>query len=204
MLADKDPLNVIITGVGGQGNLFASQILGRMLLQEGYCITVGETLGLSQRGGSVMSHIRATKGEPLPPLIPEGLCHLVLALEPTEGVRILKDYGNPEVLTITNTRPIMPLDVLAGNVEYPELEVVLQKLRELSRRVWTVDATDMALNMGDPIFANVIMLGALDGLGIFPGGRAEFKNAIKKLIPAKAMAVNLKAFDHGKRSVKEL
>jgi indolepyruvate ferredoxin oxidoreductase beta subunit len=175
-----------------------------MLLQEGYRITVGETLGLSQRGGSVMSHIRATKGEPLPPLIPEGLCHLVLSLEPIEGVRILKDYGNPEVLTITNTRPIMPLDVLAGNAEYPELEVVLEKLRELSRRVWTVDATDIALSMGDPIFTNVIMLGALNGLGILPSGRAGFKNAIKNLIPAKAVTVNLKAFDHGKRSVKEL
>lgn len=204
MLLGNDPINVIITGVGGQGNLLASQILGQVLLQKGYLITVGETLGLSQRGGSVMSHLRASKGEPLPPLIPEGLCHLILALEPVEGLRILGNYGNPEVLMLTNTRPIMPLDVLAGQAEYPQLAFVLEKMKELSRRVWTVDATDLALEKGEPILANVIMLGALEGLRVLPLDRAGFEKAIKELIPANRVAANLEAFDRGKASVKEV
>ncbi len=204
MLQNKDPINVIITGVGGQGNLFASQILGQMLLQKGYLITIGETLGLSQRGGSVMSHVRASKRETLPPLIPEGLCDLVLALEPIEGLRILGSYGHPDVLTITNTRPIMPMDVLAGQAEYPELEVVLEKMNELSRRVWTVDATDLALKMGDPILANVIMLGALDGLKILPYDVRTFETAIREFFPDDRLTTNLEAFNQGRTSVKAI
>jgi indolepyruvate ferredoxin oxidoreductase beta subunit len=203
MLLGEDPINVIISGVGGQGNLFASQVLGQMLLQEGYNITIGETLGLSQRGGSVMSHVRASKQGQLPPLIPEGLCHLVIALEPIEGLRILGNYGNPEVLMLTNTRSIMPLDVLAGQAEYPELSIILERMKELSRRVWTVDATDLALKKGEPILANVIMLGALEKLKILPYDGTAFERTIRELIPAERVRTNLEAFDQGKSSVRE-
>ncbi|MBW1713904.1 MAG: 2-oxoacid:acceptor oxidoreductase family protein, partial [Deltaproteobacteria bacterium] len=80
MLRDKDPLNIIITGVGGQGNVLASQILGQMLIDQGYMVTIGETLRLSQRGGSVMSHIRVSKQHQLSPQIPQGAAHLILTL----------------------------------------------------------------------------------------------------------------------------
>jgi len=90
---DKDPFNLIITGVGGQGNVLASQILGRVLLKNGYSVTVGETYGLSQRGGAVLSHIRVSRTMTLGPLIPMGMAHAVVALEPAEALRVLPDYG---------------------------------------------------------------------------------------------------------------
>jgi indolepyruvate ferredoxin oxidoreductase beta subunit len=203
MLNDKDPINVIITGVGGQGNLLVSQILGNVLLQKGYLVTVGETLGLSQRGGSVTSHVRASKQESLPPLIPEGLCDLILALEPVEGLRVLGSYGNPEILILTNTRPIMPLDVLAGQAVYPELDLILEKMKILSRCLWTIAATDMALAKGEAILANTIMLGALEALALLPFDRAGVESALKTLVPANRVAGNLDAFDQGRAWIRE-
>jgi len=90
-----DPYNLIITGVGGQGNVLASRVIGDMMSELGYTITIGETFGASQRGGSVMSHLRCSKGV-LSPQIPRGKAHLVVALEPSEAIRVLKDYcGKP-------------------------------------------------------------------------------------------------------------
>ena len=92
-----DPYNIIITGVGGQGNVMASRVLGNMLARRGLQITIGETFGASQRGGSVMSHLRISRGSSWSPQIPKGQCHLVISLEPTETMRVLANYGNPNV-----------------------------------------------------------------------------------------------------------
>src|SRR4030066_843916 len=98
MLLSKDPFNVIIGGVGGQGDVLASQILGEMLISKGYVITIGEAAGASQRGGAVMSHLRISSRDQFSPLIPEGRCDLLVALEPVEGLRILDTYGHPGVM----------------------------------------------------------------------------------------------------------
>jgi len=86
MALAKDPFNVIIGGVGGQGNVLASQILGQMLVTRGYVITIGETYGASQRGGAVMSHLRLSEKHQLSPLIPEGRCDLLVSLDPRRPV----------------------------------------------------------------------------------------------------------------------
>jgi indolepyruvate ferredoxin oxidoreductase beta subunit len=164
MSFEKDPFNVIIGGVGGQGNVLASQIIGHILVSQGYVITIGETYGASQRGGAVMSHLRISASDQFSPLVPEGQCHLLVALEPVEALRILGHYGNPEVMALLNTRPIHPLDVISGDVTYPEVSKVVNKIQELSRRVWTLNATEIALEMGDPIFSNMVMLGALSSI----------------------------------------
>jgi indolepyruvate ferredoxin oxidoreductase, beta subunit len=199
-----DPFNIIIGGVGGQGNVLASMILGRMLVSQGGIITIGETYGASQRGGSVMSHLRVSTRDQFSPIIPEGKGHLLVALEPIEGLRMIAQYGNPDLLTIVNTRPIHTLDVLSGKTAYPDLSIILSKIRELSKLVWTLNATEIALRMGDPIFANVIMLGALSALEILPVNRAVFKNTIEDLFPSERLAVNLEAFDQGREAVREL
>ena len=87
----SDPYNVIITGVGGQGNVMASRVVGSMLSRKGLNITIGETFGASQRGGSVMSHLRISEGSSWSPQIPGGRCHLIMALEPTEALRVLAE-----------------------------------------------------------------------------------------------------------------
>jgi len=204
MFISKDPFNVIIGGVGGQGNVLASQILGEMLVSQGYVITIGETYGASQRGGAVMSHLRISTQDEFSPLIPEGQCDLLIALEPVEGLRILDHYGNPRVMALVNTRPIQPMDVISGNTTYPEVSKVIAKIKELSRRVWTLNATEFALEMGDPIFSNIIMLGALCAIEVLPIHRQGFELAIKDLLPSRTLDENMKAFDKGREVVEEL
>jgi indolepyruvate ferredoxin oxidoreductase beta subunit len=204
MFLSKDPFNIIIGGVGGQGNVLASQILGEMLISQGYVITIGETYGASQRGGAVMSHLRISAKDQFSPLIPEGQCDLLVSLEPVEGLRILDTYGNPRVMTLLNTRPIHPIDVISGNATYPEVSKVISKIKELSRRVWTLNATEIALEMGDPIFSNIVMLGALCAIDVLPMDRQGFESIIRELLPSRLLEENLKAFDKGREVVQEI
>lgn len=204
MLLSKDPFNVIIAGVGGQGNVLASQILGEMLVSQGYVITIGETYGASQRGGAVMSHLRISAQDQFSALIPEGQCDLLIVLEPVEGLRILDYFGNPTVMTLLNTRPIYPIDVISGDNPYPEVPRVIAKIKELSRRVWTLNATEIALEMGDPIFSNMIMIGALCAIEVLPIHRQGFESAVTDLLPSRTLDENMKAFDKGREMVQEL
>lgn len=204
MFIPKDPFNVIIGGVGGQGNVLASQILGEILVSQGYVVTIGETYGASQRGGAVMSHLRISAREQFSPLIPVGQGDLLIALEPVEGLRILDHYGNPRVMTLLNTRPIHPMDVISGNATYPEVSKVIAKIKELSRRVWTLNATEVALEMGDPIFSNIVMLGALCAIEVLPIHRPEFQLVIQYLLPSRTVDENMKAFDKGREMVQGL
>jgi len=204
MFLSKDPFNVIIGGVGGQGNVLASQILGEMLVSQGYVITIGETYGASQRGGAVMSHLRISTKDQFSPLIPEGQCDLLVSLEPVETLRILDTYGNPRVMTLLNTRPIHPIDVISGDATYPEVSKVISKIKELSKRVWTLNATEIALEMGDPIFSNIVMLGALCAIDVLPIHGQGFETIIRDLLPSRLLEENLKAFDKGREVVQEI
>ncbi len=196
MILSKDPLNVIITGVGGQGNVLASQLIGRALVKEHFYVTIGETYGSSQRGGAVMSHMRISREAQFSPLIPEGQADIIVSLEPVEALRILSRYGNPGVSTIVNCRPIHPVAVTVGDAKYPSLEEIEKIVGELSPKTWFVDATQMALAFGSPIFTNIIMVGALAGTKLLPLSRTSFEEAIRESLPSRA-AENLKAFAHG-------
>jgi indolepyruvate ferredoxin oxidoreductase beta subunit len=200
---EKDPWNMIIAGVGGQGNVLASQILGQMLVTEDFYVTIGETYGLSQRGGSVMSHLRISRNDQFSPLIPKGTCDFVMGLEPIEALRVLQQFGNPNVQLLINTRPIYPTDVIAGNATYPEVDTVLEKIHRLSQKVWTINATEIALEMGDPIFSNMVMIGAFSDLELLPVNRPGFQEVIEDVLPAKKLTSNLDAFDRGREAIKE-
>jgi indolepyruvate ferredoxin oxidoreductase beta subunit len=196
-----DPYNIIITGVGGQGNVMASRILGNMLSLKGFIVTIGESFGATQRGGSVMSHMRVSTKRSFSPLIPKGKAHLVVSLEPTEGIRVLKDYGNPDVVMLSNTRPIHPVGVIAGDLDYPPIEQIKQWASELTARAWFIDATDRAMEMGSPILGNVMMIGALCGIEVLPVGRDEFEKVISQGMKPEKIRINLAAFDLGQSLV---
>lgn len=199
----QDPYNIIITGVGGQGNVMASRVLANMLVKRGYYVTIGETFGASQRGGSVMSHLRVSARSSWSPQIPRGRVDVVIALEPTEGIRVLKDYGNPQVTILSNTRAIRPVGVIAGEQDYPSMEEIRSSAQELASSAWFIDATDEAVKLGNPILGNIIMLGALSGLGVLPLEKEDFKEAILKSVPQDKLDVNLKAYDIGRQMIKE-
>ena len=109
MATKKEIYNLIITGVGGQGNVLSSQLIGQAFVGKGYFVTIGETYGSSQRGGSVMSHIRISSKKQLGPVIPRRKADIIVGLEPVEALRILTSYGNPQTVVIANTRPIYPV-----------------------------------------------------------------------------------------------
>ena len=192
-----DPYNLIIAGVGGQGNVLASRVVGNMLSRKGLTITIGETFGGTQRGGSVMSHLRISAQSAYSPLIPKGKAHMVIGLEPTDTLRVLGTYGNPDVKTICNMRPIHPVQVISGELTYPDLTEAKNWIRELSSSAWFLDATEVAMEMGAPILGNIILIGALAGLNELPMDREDFEKAIGMSFSGDKVEVNLKAYDKG-------
>ncbi len=197
----QDPYNIIMAGVGGQGNVMASRVLANMLSNKGYWITIGETFGASQRGGSVMSHIRVSAASTWSPQIPKGKAHIVIALEPVEAIRIMATYGNRNVNVLTNTRPIHPVSVIAGEFSYPDLDKIKSTLDGLTSHVWMLDATDQAMKLGNPILSNIIMIGAISGLGLLPIETDDFVAVVSETFPKKLLGVNREAFEIGRQQV---
>ncbi|MBI4964266.1 MAG: indolepyruvate oxidoreductase subunit beta [Desulfomonile tiedjei] len=191
---DKDPYNIVVTGVGGQGNVLASLLLGAMLVEQGYKVTIGETYGASQRGGSVMSHLRVSRSRQYGPLIPPGLADLVIALEPSEAARVLAQFGNPNAVSVVNTRPVHPVDVISGELPYPAMNDLLDAVESLSARVYLVQATEKALELGNPILANVILIGAVAGAGLLPITAEDLDKAVTQYMSADKVELNRKAF----------
>jgi len=199
-----DPYNIIIAGVGGQGNVVLSRILGNMLSRRGYFITVGESFGGTQRGGSVMSHLRVSARSIWSPLIPKGRADMVIALEPSEGIRVLAHYGNPKVKILSNTRAIHPVGVIAGELQYPSIEEIKKSAHELASDAWFIDATDEALRLGNPILGNIIMLGAFSGLSALPLEKESFREVILEMMPEDKLDMNLKAYELGAEMLKRV
>jgi indolepyruvate ferredoxin oxidoreductase beta subunit len=199
----KDPINLIITGVGGQGNILISKVMGEAMLEEGYWVTIGETYGASQRGGSVASHVRISKTTQHGPLTPEGQADIILGLEPMESLRMLGTYGNPRTNVITNIRPIHPMAVAIGEAEYPSLDRIKQGIRELSHEAWYLDASEIAIELGAPLLTNMVMAGALIGSGLIPLEEEEFEHQLKMNFEKDRLSLNLKAFTLGVSTIRE-
>ena len=201
MAIREDPLNLVISGVGGQGNIMLSRLIGRSLLSKGYFVTIGETLGVAQRGGAVMSNVRISEKMPFGPLIPEGKAHIILSLEPLEALRMLVRYGNPKVTTITNFHPLFPVSVLSRKDQYPDYDALKKTIVELSESAWFVDATDIGLKLEAPIVANVIMLGALIGIDSIPLTKKDIEEEIESSFTSDRVELNLKALKIGIESI---
>ena len=197
MATSRDPLNLIICGVGGQGNILLSGLIGSVLIKKGYQVTVGETFGAAQRGGAVFSSVRISPKRSYGPLIPEGKAHLVLGLEPLETMRILQKYGNSETICITNTSPLFPIGVLAAKEEYPNCDELKKTIRSLSKAVWFIDATNIALGLGAQIATNIVMVGALISSAQLPLSRKNIEEGMRDIFPSKRMELNLKALELG-------
>ncbi len=197
MKSNGDCLNVIITGVGGQGNILASHILASAAIAEGYHATIGETYGQSQRGGAVMSHVRLSKGIQFGPLIPEGGGDVIVGLEPMETLRVAAMYANPSTKVIVNPRPNYPLMVLYGAMEYPEVDELIKRLEEMTEVVKVVESTELAKKAGEAMASNVVMVGALAGSGWAPISVDTFTNVLEQVIPQKVLAINREAFRLG-------
>jgi indolepyruvate ferredoxin oxidoreductase beta subunit len=193
----KYPTNIIITGVGGQGNVMASRVLAGMLVNAGFIVTIGETFGMSQRGGSVMSHLRISSTSVLSPQIPQGRADIIIALEPVEALRVLIKYGNPDVAVLSNSRVVYPMGVITGDFNYPSLDEIKSSFEKLTAHNWLIDATAAAVELGNPVLSNIVMIGALAGTALLPIERRAFEKEITRSMSADKREINLTAFDAG-------
>ena len=165
---NKDPLNLIIAGVGGQGNILASAVIAQAALREELDATIGETYGVSQRGGSVMSHVRLTHGASPGPLIPRGETDILVGFEPLETLQVALEFANTETQILLNTRPVYPIGVLAGDHAYPSVDRVVDILDRHAARLTTIEATEMAKEAGEIRSMNLVMVGAVAATGLLP------------------------------------
>lgn len=183
--------NILIVGVGGQGTLLASKLMGKYFTEEGYDVKVSEVHGMSQRGGSVVTYVRFGS-KVFSSVIEKGEADIILSFEQLESARWLPYLKKGGVL-ITGTQKIDPMPVIMGKAEYPEN--IIEKLCKNDIKVIPVDALDLALKAGSAKCANVVLLGAaVRFLGI---DRESFSKIIETSVPSKTVEMNLRAFAYG-------
>ena len=183
--------NILIVGVGGQGTLLASKLMGKYFTEEGYDVKVSEVHGMSQRGGSVVTYVRFGS-RVFSSVIEKGEADIILSFEQLESARWLPYLKKGGVL-ITGTQKIDPMPVIMGKAEYPEN--IIEKLCRNDIKVIPVDALNLALKAGSAKCANVVLLGAaVRFLGI---DRESFSKIIETSVPPKTVEMNLRAFDYG-------
>lgn len=192
-----DPLNIIICGIGGQGNVLASEVVGSTMSDMGYRVSVGETYGASQRGGSVMSHVRVSETEDLPVLIPEGEAHIIIGFEPLEALRMARKYAGPQTMIVYDPRPVYPLGVLLGDQTYPSMEDLTRELESLCAHAYAVHAADIAMEAGDTRSANTALLGAFSRLPGAPLTREDLEKILAQRFKGAVLEINRKAFAMG-------
>lgn len=184
--------NIMIVGVGGQGSLLASKILGKLLGDEGYDVKVSEVHGMSQRGGSVVTYVRA--GEKVySPIIDKGEADFIVSFEKLEAARyasFLKKDGK----IIVNSQQIEPMPVITGAAEYPE--DVLEQLQQNGVAVDCIDALSPAKAAGSPKAVNIVLLGRLSKLLSIP--EEKWISTIEQLVAPKFVEMNKKAFALGR------
>ena len=186
--------NVMIVGVGGQGSLLASKLLGRLLLTKGYDIKVSEVHGMSQRGGSVVTYVRF--GEKVySPVIDLGQADFIVSFELLEAAR-WTTYLKPGGKLITNTQQINPMPVIIGAAQYPEN--LAQQLVDAGIDIDAIDALTLAEQAGSSKAVNLVLMGRLSRY--FDFTEEEWLTAIEASVPAKFLEMNKKAFSLGRNA----
>ena len=196
-----DPLNIVICGIGGQGNVLASEVVGSAMTDRGYHVAVGETYGASQRGGSVMSHVRVSEDKEMSVLIPSGEGHIIIGFEPLETLRMTRKYANEQTMIVYDPRPVYPLGVLQGVQTYPALEDITAEIQALSAAAYAVPAADIAMGVGESRAANIALLGAFTQLPDAPLSREDLEKILAKRFKGAVLELNQKAFAMGCEAV---
>ena len=186
---------VQIVGVGGQGVLMASMVLGNAAMEMGFQVAMSEVHGMAQRGGSVLSTLRFGD-EVISPLEAVGNADMIMGFEPSETCRNIQ-LANRDSVILMNMDPVLPSMVAAGFEEYPYVSDLVDSVRAVNGHLVTIDATSLAIKAGKAVAANAVMIGAVAALEGFPIPRDVLKDVLGKLVPEKFRELNLKAFDMG-------
>ena len=190
-----DTKNIMIVGVGGQGTLLASKMLGYVLLQQGYDVKVSEVHGMSQRGGSVVTYVRYGK-KVYSPVIDKGEADVIISFEKLEAARWL-EFLKKDGTIITNTQEVEPMPVITGAAAYPEN--LIEKMQAAGAKVDAKDFLSIAQEAGSAKTVNIALMGRLSTY--FPEiSDEQWQDAIEKIVPPKFLDLNKKAFEAGRNA----
>ncbi|MEM4482048.1 MAG: indolepyruvate oxidoreductase subunit beta [Desulfurococcaceae archaeon] len=198
----KESKQVIITGVGGQGNILLARVIATATLMAGYDVRVGELYGSAQRGGPVVSYVKY--GDKIySPIIESGAADAIISLEIGETLRRLS-LLKPQGTVIINNYSLIPTEVSIGKAKYPTLEEVISIVGKVAGNICVVPATQSAVELGEVRATNIVMLGVF--AHVFNSGipMDYFITAIKENVPAKYVDINIKAFEKGGMLARDL
>lgn len=188
-----DTKNIMIVGVGGQGTLLASKMLGYVLLQQGYDVKVSEVHGMSQRGGSVVTYVRYGK-KVYSPVIDKGEADVIISFEKLEAARWL-EFLKKDGTIITNTQEVEPMPVITGAAAYPEN--LIEKMQAAGAKVDAKDFLSIAQEAGSAKAVNIALMGRLSTY-FSEISDEQWQDAIEKIVPPKFLDLNRKAFEAGR------
>ncbi len=186
--------NIMIVGVGGQGSLLASKLLGQLLLDAGYDVKVSEVHGMSQRGGSVVTYVRYGSSV-ASPIIDEGEADYIVSFELLEAARWLP-YLKKDGQIVTNIQQVDPMPVITGAMEYPEH--LVEKMKAAGAKVDALDCLSLAEKAGSAKAVNIVLMGRLSHYFDLP--EEAWQKAMERIVPQKFLAMNKIAFDLGKNA----
>ncbi len=188
-------VNILIVGVGGQGTLLASVLLGNLALSEGYDVKLSEVHGMAQRGGSVVTHVKMSETKVNSPLIELGEADIIIAFEELEAYRWLP-YLKKGGKIYVNTQQIMPMPVILGQAEYPEN--IMDTLRKQAGEIKAFDALSEAEKCGSVKAVNVVLLGAASK--DLPFTKDQWMKVIEENVKPRFVELNKKAFELGSKA----
>jgi indolepyruvate ferredoxin oxidoreductase beta subunit len=189
---------IFFVGVGGQGNILATKLIGEAALLSDVPVSISETHGMAQRGGVVES-TAVIGGQS--PIISDGEADVILAFEPLEALRALRK-GNKDTVVITSLSQIQPFTVAIGSGRYPAQDTILAHLKAKARKVVAFDALAQAKLAGNPIGVNMVMLGALMAVGDIPLTEASLRKAIETKTKKAFVEANSRCFEQGMQAAK--
>ncbi|MFX0053297.1 MAG: indolepyruvate oxidoreductase subunit beta [Candidatus Hermodarchaeota archaeon] len=206
-MSDSDTFNIMFAGVGGQGLMLLSAILGKAAVDSGLEVKTGEQHGLSQRQGSIYVHFRI--GKPISPLIPYGKADMVIAMEASEVLRYIEYLKEGGVVIMSNRRmaSVTETDQVALDKEkktkYLTVEDIEKQIRQVTDNVILLDSLDLAIKAGNARTENSVLIGATAACEDFPIPAEEVRKAVLALVPPKTVDANSKAFDLGREAGSE-
>lgn len=196
--AKEREFDMIVAGVGGQGVLTLSDMIGLAAVEDEFEVAIGEVFGLSQRGGDVFTKIRLSKTEKKSIWIPSHSADLIVGLEPLEALRLGIQYLNQETIVCVDPRKIAPISVLIGEQTYPTWEWILERLSNFSKKLYIIEASKTAVERFKDIrMANVLMFGTLAVSRLIPIKYDAFLKTIEKISHTKRASRYMDAFNAG-------
>ena len=188
------PYNIYISGVGGQGIIKTSTVIGEASMKSNMPVVMSEVHGMAQRGGGVSTEMKI--GEALSPIIENGSADILISFEPIEALRAIPKIScNTSV--IVNKSPIYPFNLRESEISYPEVEIILAELEKKSLKVFALDADEIARKSGHILSMNMVMLGSATAVNGFPLKKDVIIDSMVANLPEKSLNINLVAYEKG-------